>query len=124
MQLKASLALTADAHMTQCPGVIVHDFTLFVVDIHQIRLISLFPTPFDHFHFHGSAGLVPKFILTPCHKHQRDVSLMCNSIGQEQLRAFLSHLPKKNDLNYKLSNQDNSPAAKVGNQRDNRFVGD
>ena len=22
--------------------------------------ISLFPTPFDHFHFHGSAGLVPK----------------------------------------------------------------
>ena len=68
MQLKASLALTADAHMTQCPGVIVHDFTLFVVDIHQIRLISLFPTPFDHFHFHGSAGLVPKLILTPCLK--------------------------------------------------------
>ena len=93
-------------------------------DIHQIRLISLFPTPFDHFHFHGSAGLVPKFILTPCHKHQRDVSLMCNSIGQERASAFLSHLPKKNDLNYKLSNQDNSPAAKVGNQRDNRFVGD
>ena len=29
-------------------------------------LISLFPTPFDHFHFHGSAGLVPKLILTPC----------------------------------------------------------
>ena len=58
------------------------------------------------------------------HKHQRDVSLMCNSIGQERARAFLSQLPKKNDLNYKLSNQDNSPAAKVGNQRDNRFVGD
>ena len=47
----------------------LHDFTLFVVDIHQIRLISLFPTPFDHFHFHGSAGLVPKFILTPCHTY-------------------------------------------------------
>ena len=45
----------------------LHDFTLFVVDIHQIRLISLFPTPFDHFNFHGSAGLVPKLILTPCH---------------------------------------------------------
>ena len=37
------------------------------VNIHQIRLISLFLTPFDHFHFHGSAGLVPKLILTPCH---------------------------------------------------------
>ena len=33
--------------------------------IHQIMFISLFPTPFDHFHFHGSAGLVPKLILTP-----------------------------------------------------------
>ena len=29
---------------------IVHDFTLFVADIHQIMLISLFPTLFDHFH--------------------------------------------------------------------------
>ena len=112
------------ANFTDFSLIFLHDFILFVVDIHQIRLISLFPTPFDHFHFHGSAGLVPKFILTPCHKHQRDVSLMCNSIGQERARAFLSHLPKKNDLNYKLSNQDNSPAAKVGNQRDNRLVGD
>ena len=43
------------------------DFTLFVIDGHQIMLISLFPTPFDHFHFHGSGGLVPKLILTPCH---------------------------------------------------------
>ena len=34
------------------------DFTLFVIDIHQILLISLFPTPFDHFHFHGSGGLI------------------------------------------------------------------
>ena len=31
---------------------IVHDFTLFVADIHEIMLISLFPTPFYHFHFH------------------------------------------------------------------------
>ena len=35
-----------------------------MIDIHQILLISTFPTPFDHFHFHGSAGLVPKIILT------------------------------------------------------------
>ena len=44
----------------------LYDFILFVIDIHQIMLNSLFPTPFDHFHFHGSAGLVPKLILTPC----------------------------------------------------------
>ena len=34
------------------------DFILFVIDIHQIMLISLFPTPLDHFHFHGSGGLI------------------------------------------------------------------
>ena len=34
------------------------DFILFVIDIHQIMLISLFPTPFDHFHFHRSGGLI------------------------------------------------------------------
>ena len=36
----------------------LHDFTLFVADIHQIMLISLFLTPFDHFHFHGSVWLI------------------------------------------------------------------
>ena len=42
----------------------LHDFTLFVVDIHQIRLISLFRHFPDHFHFHGSAGLIPKVNLS------------------------------------------------------------
>ena len=46
--------------------IFLNDFTLFVIDIHQITLIPLFPTPFDHFHFHGSAGQVPKLMLTPC----------------------------------------------------------
>ena len=31
----------------------LYDFTLFVIDMHQIMLISLFSTSFDHFHFHG-----------------------------------------------------------------------
>ena len=31
-------------------------------------LISLFPTPFGHFQFLGSAGQNPKLILTLCHK--------------------------------------------------------
>ena len=44
----------------------LHDFTLFVVDKHHIRHISPFPTSYDHFHFHGSARLVPKLILTLC----------------------------------------------------------
>ena len=42
----------------------LHDFTLFVVDIHQIRLISLFRHFPNHFHFHGSAGLIPKVNLS------------------------------------------------------------
>ena len=42
----------------------LHDFTLFVVDIHQIRLISFFRHFPDHFHFHGSAGLIPKVNLS------------------------------------------------------------
>ena len=32
-------------------------FTLFVIDIHQIMLISLFPTPFDHFYLNPTLGL-------------------------------------------------------------------
>ena len=43
------------------------DFTLFVIDIHHIMLISLFPAPFDHFHFHPTLGLDPALILTLRH---------------------------------------------------------
>ena len=44
--------------------IFLFDFTLFVIDIHHIMLISLFPTPFDHFHFHPTFGLDPALILT------------------------------------------------------------
>ena len=39
---------------------ILHDFTLFIIDIYQNMLISLFPTPtpFDHFHFHPNASVL------------------------------------------------------------------
>ena len=37
--------------------IFLFDFTLFVIDIHQIMLISPFPTPFDHFYFHPTLGL-------------------------------------------------------------------
>ena len=30
---------------------LLYDFTLVLIDIYHIVLISLFPTPFDHFHF-------------------------------------------------------------------------
>ena len=40
------------------------DLLLFVIDIHQMMFISLFfLTPFDHFHFHGSGGLILWFDL-------------------------------------------------------------
>ena len=48
--------------------VFLHDFTLFVIDIHQIMLVSLFPTLFGHFQFLGSTGQNPNLILTLCHK--------------------------------------------------------
>ena len=35
-------------------------------------LISLFPTPFDHFHFHPTLGLDPALILTQRHKTVKD----------------------------------------------------
>ena len=50
-------------------------------------LISLFPTPFDHFHFHGSAGLV----LTPCRIFSSLRALHC-SAG----RALFIHVPPLN----------------------------
>ena len=31
---------------------------LFVIDIHQNMLISLFETPFDHLHFHPTSGMI------------------------------------------------------------------
>ena len=37
--------------------IFLFDFTLFVIDIHHIMLISLFPTPFEHFHFDPTLGL-------------------------------------------------------------------
>ena len=46
----------------------LHDSTLSVTDIHQNMLISLFETPYDHFHFHPISVLGPDLILTVCHK--------------------------------------------------------
>ena len=44
----------------------LHDFTLFVIDIHQNMPITL--TPFDHFQNMSSGGIGPDFILTLCRK--------------------------------------------------------
>ena len=44
----------------------LHDFTLFVVDIHQIRLISLFRHFSDHFHFHPILEQKRVIDLNPC----------------------------------------------------------
>ena len=40
------------------------DFTSFLINIHQIMLIPLFPTPFHHSHFHTPLGLDPALKLT------------------------------------------------------------
>ena len=49
------------------PLIFLHDFTLFVIDMHQNRPISLVLTPFDHFHFHALAALIWWVLLRSCH---------------------------------------------------------
>ena len=39
-------------------SICLYDFTLFVIDIHQNMSISPFLTPFDHFHFRPTSGLL------------------------------------------------------------------
>ena len=60
--------------------IFLFDFTLFVIDIHHIVLISLFPTPFDHFHFHPTLGLDPALILTLRLKKEYTVKMVA-SVG-------------------------------------------
>ena len=60
-----------------------------MVDIHQIML-SLFPTPFDH--FHGSAGLVPKLILTLRHMLNL-ISILTLTFVSEKKVLPSYHLP-------------------------------
>ena len=45
----------------------LHDFNLFVIDIHQNMPISLVLTPFDYFQIHPSFAVTPNLILEPCH---------------------------------------------------------
>ena len=53
----------------------LHDFTLFVIDMHQKRSISLFPTPFGHFHFHPYPALIWWVDLRPCHIWRKHLQL-------------------------------------------------
>ena len=49
---------TLNLNVWTLPLIFLHDFTLFVIDMHQNRSLSLFSTPFDHFHFHALTGLM------------------------------------------------------------------
>ena len=60
--------------------IFLFDFTLFVIDIHHIMLISLFPTPFDLFHFHPTLGLDPALILTLRLNRLTAASLRMNNV--------------------------------------------
>ena len=52
----------------------LHDFTLFVVDIHQIRQNSLFRHFPDHFHFHPILEQKRVIDLIPCHQCYQQIS--------------------------------------------------
>ena len=51
---------------------------LWYIDIYQIVLISLFPTPFDHFHFHGSGGLILWYDFRLWHMYLYECVNICN----------------------------------------------
>ncbi len=50
--------------------IFLHDFTLFGIDMHQNRSISLFKTLFDHFHFYPLVALKCYPHLIMCHNKQ------------------------------------------------------
>ena len=58
---------TLNLNVWTLPLIFLHDFTLFVIDMHQNRSVSLFSTPFDHFHFHALAALKWWVQLRSCH---------------------------------------------------------
>ena len=47
--------------------ILLYDFTLFVIDMHPIMLISLCSTSFDHLHFHGFLKSKRMVLLKSCH---------------------------------------------------------
>ena len=49
----------------------LHEFTLFVIDIHQNMPISLILTPFDHFQIRLTFAVTPNLILEPCHMQNK-----------------------------------------------------
>ena len=61
-----SLAKTVNLAVWAFSLIFLHYFTLFGIDMHQNRSISLFSTPFDHFHFHPLVALNCYPQLIPC----------------------------------------------------------
>ena len=58
---------TLNLNVWTLPLIFLRNFTLFVIDMHQNRPVSLFSTPFDHFHFHTLAELIWWVQLRSCH---------------------------------------------------------
>ena len=69
------------------PLIFLHDSTLFVIDMHKKRSISLVSTQFYHFHFHPLAGLncYPHLISCLMHHNRRllpHVEVLFDAMGK------------------------------------------
>ena len=72
--------------------------------MHHIMFISLFPTPFDHFHFHLTFGKDPALILTLHHKNwSKQQNVKCHS-AVKQCNA-LDWILKSSDWSLRDSGQ-------------------
>ena len=72
----------------------LHDFTLFVIDMHQNRSVSPFWTPIDQFHFHALAALIWWVQLRSCHicwlyKARQNHLRPCLSIVTVQMQKWV-----------------------------------
>ena len=85
---------TLNLNVWTLPLIFLHDFTLFVIDMHQNRSVSLFSTPFDHFHFHALAALIWWVQLRSCHNqilHIPEAILACDD---PQIASLSMHQSK------------------------------
>ena len=86
----SSIVKTLDLNVWTLLLIFLHDFTLFVIDMHQNRSVSLFSTPFDHFHFHALPALKWWVQLRSCHLENTKVYLYLHKFNTSATKGCLA----------------------------------